>query len=174
MSFYKDKGNCFCERCGYAWIASINYQNGKFVYFEPKSCAKCKSKVWNKPRVYSNTKNFSGVCFAQREKPTGRQAAKLRPEIIAEKRRKELIENYLYAVKAYKRTESNFFEMVETGEINDRYERGRKRGQEMQHYLNLASDDITFWIEKLAEFDGIKERGADAYLYYQRNRHLLD
>lgn len=48
---------------------------------EPRSCAKCKSKFWNQPRVYSG-KYVSGT-LAKRFKPTGRAATrqKIDPEV---------------------------------------------------------------------------------------------
>ena len=75
MSFDKLKGNCFCERCGHTWQSTIkmNFHSHK-IYNEPRSCAKCKSKVWNQPRVYAG-KYISGT-LARRYKPTGRAAAK--------------------------------------------------------------------------------------------------
>lgn len=73
MSFYKEKGNCFCERCGHSWHSSkMDAQNKDFL--EPKSCGKCKSKVWNQPRTYAG-KYISGT-LAKRFKPTGRAANK--------------------------------------------------------------------------------------------------
>lgn len=77
MSFDAKKGFCFCERCGHDWIAKP-VDN---VFVEPRSCAKCKSKVWNQPRVYS-VKYISAV-LSKRFKPTGRAAArpKVEPEV---------------------------------------------------------------------------------------------
>jgi len=46
---------------------------GNKEFLEPKSCGKCKSKVWNQPRTYAG-KYISGV-LAKRFKPTGRAAA---------------------------------------------------------------------------------------------------
>lgn len=57
---------CTCERCGYVWKTI-----GKSKV--PTSCAKCKSKGWNKPRVYSGKYVNATIC--QRTKPTGRKAA---------------------------------------------------------------------------------------------------
>ena len=56
--------DCVCERCGYSW--TTYYQR------EPKSCAKCKSKYWNQPRVYSGKYVQATIC--QRTKPTGKKA----------------------------------------------------------------------------------------------------
>ena len=77
MSFNKNTGWCLCERCGYEWGASAkNGYDKKDNLLEPKSCAKCKSKVWNQPRVYSG-KYLNGLApMAKRYKATGRKAAK--------------------------------------------------------------------------------------------------
>jgi hypothetical protein len=69
MSFDDKNGNCFCERCGYNWTT-------KDKSIAPRSCAKCKSKVWNQPRVYAG-KYISGT-LAKRFKPTGRAAAQIK------------------------------------------------------------------------------------------------
>lgn len=74
MSFNKNTGNSFCERCGHQWysIYRSGYRKGEFI--EPRSCGKCKSKVWNKPRVYGG-KYLDGLApMAKRYKPTGRAA----------------------------------------------------------------------------------------------------
>ena len=70
MSFDDKKGFCFCQRCGHDWIAKPVGTEMR----EPRSCAKCKSKVWNQPRVYAG-KYISGT-LAKRFKPTGRAAAR--------------------------------------------------------------------------------------------------
>lgn len=75
MSFDKTKGECFCERCGHYWKPKPFGAKDDY-YIEPKSCAKCKSKVWNQPRVYAG-KYISGT-LARRFKPTGRAAAQLK------------------------------------------------------------------------------------------------
>jgi len=69
MSFNEKTGFCFCERCGYDWLP-------KDISIAPRSCARCKSKVWNQPRVYAG-KYVSGT-LAKRFKPTGRAAARQR------------------------------------------------------------------------------------------------
>jgi len=67
MSFNDKTGHCFCERCGYDWAP-------KDISTAPRSCAQCKSKVWNSPRVYAG-KYINGT-LAKRFKPTGRAAAR--------------------------------------------------------------------------------------------------
>ena len=74
-----------CERCGYHW----HNWRGK----APKSCARCKSKYWNEPRVYSGKYVPATIC--QRVKTTGRKAGKIKFEkrmadYRAELRRSEL------------------------------------------------------------------------------------
>ncbi len=54
-----------CERCGYSW-------NVPRYKAKPKSCAKCKSKYWDSPRVYK-VGNLEST-FAKRDKPTGKKA----------------------------------------------------------------------------------------------------
>lgn len=79
MSFHSKYGNCFCERCGHSWHSSkMTANNVEFI--QPTSCARCKSKVWNQPRVYAG-KYISGT-LARRFKPTGRAAAKLKQEKV--------------------------------------------------------------------------------------------
>lgn len=74
MSFNERNGHCICERCGYVWRA--RQSNVNYKYFEPQSCADCKSKVWNTPRVYGG-KYLNGLApMAKRFKATGRKAAK--------------------------------------------------------------------------------------------------
>ena len=57
--------NHICNRCNYHW-KSKKTEN-------PKSCAKCKSKVWNKLRKYNV---LNKETLAKRFKPTGRAAIK--------------------------------------------------------------------------------------------------
>lgn len=170
MFDYK-KGVCNCERCGHFWETQFSEILNKYV--APKSCAKCKSKYWNQPRTYGGNYLDGLAPMAKRFKPTGRKAASLRPEIIAKERRNYLIQNVFDAVREYKRIMSNAQEMKETGEINDRYESGRVAWRNVQHDLNSADKDILFWINKLAEFDGISERDADAFNYYERNKQYF-
>lgn len=75
MSYSNSTGYCFCERCGYGWKIRMPRNSNKYPTDAPKSCARCKSKVWNQPRVYAG-KYISGT-LAKRFKPTGRAAAKL-------------------------------------------------------------------------------------------------
>ncbi|HEX8248994.1 MAG TPA: zinc ribbon domain-containing protein [Pyrinomonadaceae bacterium] len=76
MSYDSKTGHSFCERCGHSWTVRQKYNGNNYYRKEPKSCAKCKSKVWNQPRVYAG-KYISGT-MAKRFKPTGRAAAKLK------------------------------------------------------------------------------------------------
>lgn len=55
---------CVCERCGYSWWT--------FYKKEPKACAKCKNKGWNKPRTYSGKYVSATIC--KREKATEKKA----------------------------------------------------------------------------------------------------
>lgn len=82
MSFDPKKGFCFCERCGHDWQSKPIGDKFK----EPRSCAKCKSKVWNHPRVYSG-KYVSGT-LAKRFKPTGRAAARIKHDPEETRRQK--------------------------------------------------------------------------------------
>jgi len=70
MSFDNKKGFCHCERCGRDWTSKEQSEG----FTEPRSCAGCKSKRWNVPRVYAG-KYISGT-LAKRFKLTGRAAAK--------------------------------------------------------------------------------------------------
>ena len=73
MPFSKELGECLCMRCGHWWKPKPD-DNGE--YSEPKSCAKCKSKVWNKSRKYNLGTLESTLIVHHREKLTGRAAAK--------------------------------------------------------------------------------------------------
>jgi hypothetical protein len=72
MSYDNKTGICFCHRCGYEWRPKQKIIGDSYHWIEPKSCARCKSKVWNQPRVYAG-KYISGT-LARRFKPTGRAA----------------------------------------------------------------------------------------------------
>jgi len=76
VSYDEKTGHCFCERCGYDWTVRQKFNGNNYYRIEPRSCAKCKSKVWNHPRVYAG-KYVSGT-LAKRFKPTGRAAARQR------------------------------------------------------------------------------------------------
>lgn len=78
MAFSKKLGECRCERCDYFWKPKP--VNGNYI--EPTSCAKCKSKVWNKPRKYNLGTLESALIVTKREKPTGRAAAKAKKVAI--------------------------------------------------------------------------------------------
>ena len=88
MSFDPEKGLCNCERCAHVWTATKLMDDG---FMEPSACAKCKSKVWNRPRVYAG--KFVTGTLARRFKPTGRAAAKLKAK--AKKSKSERIEEIL-------------------------------------------------------------------------------
>jgi hypothetical protein len=70
MSFDSSKGICVCERCGHGWKVNDRNRTADNRYLVPKRCSKCKNKGWNTPRVYANTKNFTGIPFAKRQKST--------------------------------------------------------------------------------------------------------
>ena len=62
---------CTCDRCGHVWETRWDWKK-RTAKVLPKSCAKCKSKGWNSPRVYSG--KYAEVTILKREKPTGRKA----------------------------------------------------------------------------------------------------
>lgn len=65
--------DCTCERCGHTWETRSSWYSSQKNQL-PKSCAKCKSKGWNKPRVYAG--KYTEATILKREKPTGRKAKK--------------------------------------------------------------------------------------------------
>jgi hypothetical protein len=81
MSFDKKNGESFCERCGYEWkTKSFDSPREGRIFIEPRSCAKCKSKVWNQPRTYGGKWLNGNYPMARRWKTTGRAAIKLKTE----------------------------------------------------------------------------------------------
>jgi hypothetical protein len=77
MSWEPKTGKAFCERCGHAWTVKsfLSSIDKKEIRVKPKSCARCKNKGWNTPRVYA-IGSITGT-MAKRYKPTGRAAATL-------------------------------------------------------------------------------------------------
>jgi hypothetical protein len=162
MSFDKTTGFCFCERCGYEWKTKPfdSRELKKIVFIEPRSCAGCKSKVWNQPRVYSG-KYISGT-LARRFKPTGRAAAaqnvykEIRashfPDRSYQETLNKLLEDFRRAKAFYYSEYNNIKGMIESGEINDRYESGRARKKEMDAILRLYDEEFSKTAKAVCEF----------------------
>ncbi len=77
-------GDCWrltCDRCGYGW----DIYRRKL----PKSCARCKSKGWDEPRVYAGKYVSATICT--RVKATGHNARRLKS--------KKFLDDYLAEIR---------------------------------------------------------------------------
>lgn len=65
MSWDEKTGKAFCERCGYEWKVKSFYSSRaqRDIRVKPRSCAKCKNKGWNVPRVYGGKSERLGKEF---------------------------------------------------------------------------------------------------------------
>ena len=146
MSFEPKNGRCLCERCGHVWWTSFTYSLQKYV--EPRSCAKCKSKGWNKPRVYGGKYLDGSAAMAKRYKATGRKAANLRPEKIRAEKIADLKTQLRIAQNEYNKIQDQLADPEHW-----KYDR-QALGYYFKNYSQIIKD-LKNEIEELEAYDSI-------------------